>query len=303
MNILITGAAGFVSRALVQELERVSPQHEVLLLDRVQPQDATVFVPGSDERQASPLDVTAHRYIQAEILDEAALAQAMTGVDAVVHLAAAVSGYPDGGIHTFRVNALGTYMVLDVARRQGVKRVLVASSINAFGTFYWRISGKPITYERLPLDEDVRPVPEDPYSLSKLVNEETCAAFSRAYDLSTAAMRFGVVWSREMYEHALHAGLPPTTAWSDDLLSWVHIDDIACGLRQALEAPTLPQSGVYILSGADTRCPEPTLDVIARLRPDLLPITRPLTGRAPLLAIDHAYQAFAYAPGFRLGST
>jgi nucleoside-diphosphate-sugar epimerase len=80
----------------------------------------------------------------------------------------------------------------------------------------------------------------------------------------------------------------------------VHVEDIARGIRQALEKENLPGFGVYTLGAADTRCPEPSAELVARFRPDL-PLTAPLPGRTPLLAIDAAQQAFGYEPQFRLG--
>jgi nucleoside-diphosphate-sugar epimerase len=154
----------------------------------------------------------------------------------------------------------------------------------------------------MPIDETFPPVPEDPYSLSKLVNEETCAAFHRAYGMTTAAFRFAGVWSKEMYEKRLADGLQPTIQWSDDLYQWVHITDIVEGIRMALEEPNLPGYGAYTLSGADTRCPEPTLVILNKLRPDLAQnVLTPLEGRAPLLSIERARSTFGYAPRFRLG--
>ena len=98
------------------------------------------------------------------------------------------------------------------------------------------------------------------------------------------------------------AGLAPTTSWADDLYQWVHVEDVARGIRQALEANHLTGFGVYTLGAADTRCPEPTMELVRRLRPDLArTLTAPLPGRAPLLAIDRARKAFGYAPRFRLG--
>jgi nucleoside-diphosphate-sugar epimerase len=85
----------------------------------------------------------------------------------------------------------------------------------------------------------------DPYSLSKLVNEETCAAFHRAYGITTAAFRFAGVWHDKMYRERIAEGLPLTTEWSDLLYQWVHVKDLVHGLRQALEAPELPGHGVY----------------------------------------------------------
>lgn len=301
MKILITGACGMIARALVKELE---PKHELRLLDRIDPSEATVFSPGSAQRARAPFK-TDWPFIKAEILDEAAMKAAVadTRVEAVVHLAASVTGLPEVGVETFKINAVGAYILLDACRLTGVKRFTCASSVNAFGTIYWRLSGKPPVYTSMPLDESYPPAPEDAYSLSKYVNEETCAAFHRAYGITTAAFRFAGVWSLEMYEKTLQKGLAPTTQWNDDLFQWVHLNDIATGIRQALEAPTLPGYGAYYLGAADTRCPEPTMDILTRFRPDLAAsVTEPLEGRGSLISIKRAQQAFGYEPKYRLAA-
>lgn len=296
MRVLITGACGFIGRHLISELE---PHHELRLTDSVVPAEATVFA-GGRERRAAPL-ATRWPFTRADICDLAALREACAGVDAVVHLAADPTGYADRGREIMQINVVGTYVVLDAARQAGVKRVLCASSINAFGTFYWRLSGRPAPYTTMPLDETFEPVPEDPYSLSKRCNEESCAAFTRAYGLTTAAFRFAGVLSPERYAE-LQRNLAPTSAWSDDLYQWVHVTDLVRGLRQAVESPRLPAFGVYTLAAGDTRCPEPTMELLQRFRPDLAArVTRPLEGRAPLLSIDRAREAFGYAPTLRLG--
>jgi len=200
-----------------------------------------------------------------------------------------------------QVNVVGTYVVLDAARQTGIRRAFCASSINAFGTFFWRINGEPSPYTSLPLDETFKPVPQDPYSLSKLCNEETCAAFHRAYGLTMAAFRFAGVCSAERYEE--RKGNPqPTTAWSDLLYQWVHVSDLVHGLRQALECPTLPGFGVYTLAAADTTCPEPTMELLEKFRPDFAKtVSPPIKGRGGLLSINRARDTFGYAPRFRLG--
>jgi nucleoside-diphosphate-sugar epimerase len=218
----------------------------------------------------------------------------------VIHLAAATDGLPEHGVAVMQANVIGTYAALDAARLTGVRRVLCASSINAFGTIYWRLSGKPVSYPSMPLTETFPPVPEDPYSLSKHFNEQTCAAFHRAYGLTTAAFRFAGVWTEELYDKA-RANMQPTTEWNNDLFQWVHVADIAAGIKKALECSTLPPCGVYTLGAADTRCPEPTMDLLRRFQPNLAAnVTEPLPGRAPLMSIAAARKAFGYAPRFRL---
>lgn len=295
MKVLITGAAGFLGRQLTAALQS---DHELRLLDSVDPEEATIFQ-GGQGRKRVPLR-TEWPYVRADILDEEAMLAACEGMDAVVHLAAIPTGHPEEGKAVMQVNAVGTYVVVDAARKAGCGRFLCASSINAFGTIYWRLSGKPVVYETMPLTEDFKTVEEDPYSLSKRVNEETCATFNRAYGITTAAFRFAGVWHNELYEERL-GKLPETTGWLDDLYNWVHAEDVARGLKAAVECPTLPGFGVYTLGAADTRAPEPTMEILRKFRPDLTErLTEPLEGRAALMSIRKARETFGYSPRFSL---
>jgi len=203
MKVLITGACGFVARGLIKQLEERG--HQLVLLDRINPEDATIFWPWAAEGRIKLPLVTTWPYVKAEILDFETLLATMQGINAVIHLAAAVSGDVEQGIATMHANVCGTYTILDAARRSGIARVLCASSVNVFGTFYWRVSKKPIEYPSLPLDETFEPIHEDPYSLSKQCNELTCAMFARGYGMTTAALRFAGVWAGEGYDRARSA--------------------------------------------------------------------------------------------------
>jgi nucleoside-diphosphate-sugar epimerase len=294
MKVLITGAAGGVARYVTAALEA---DHELRLLDCVDPEEATVF--GGPVRQMVPLR-TKWPYVRADILDEEAMLAACEGMEAMIHLAADPTGLPEDGKAIMTVNVVGTYVAVDAARKAGLQRFFCASSINAFGTIYWRLSGRPAPYTTMPLTEDFTTVEEDPYSLSKRANEDTCAAFTRAYGITTAAFRFAGIYNRERYGE-MHGKLQPTTVWSDDLYQWVHAEDVAAGLKAALECPSLPEFGVYTLSGPDTRCPEPTKEVLERFRPDLAAnLTEELPDRTPLMSITKARKTFGYDPKYRL---
>ena len=295
MKVLITGGCGFIARRLIQEL---GDAHEVRLFDRVRPEDASFFG-GPGGRTPMPFE-TDLPFFQGSITEPETVRPAVERMYAIVHLAADPTGLAENGVSIFRDNALGTYVMLDEARLAGVKRFLCASSINAFGTFYWRISGRPVDWGSLPLTEAFKVVPEDPYSLSKWVNEETCAAFHRAYGITTAAFRFAGVLRDESYEQ-VKASRGPAREWSPTLWQWVHVADVARGIRQALECETLPGHGVYTLAAADTTALEPSMELLERFRPDLLAkLSRPLEGRESFLCTRRAREAFGYSPFMRL---
>jgi UDP-glucose 4-epimerase len=259
-----------------------------VLIDNVAPEEATIFDPKAPGgRSHAPL-VTNWPYHQADILDEEALASAFDGVDVVIHLAAWPTGDWDRVRSTMSTNVMGTLNVLEVGRVRRVRRVVNASSINAFGTFYWRVSGLPPVWRRLPVTEDEPVVPEDPYSLSKAVTELLGQTYGRAFRLEVANLRFAGVVGQAGYERWLEEGLPATETWDDLLWGWIHIADVTQGIVRAATVPQVVPEPTT-LAAADTRAPEPTLTLLERFRPNLIPHLRePLDGRASLLSIARA---------------
>jgi len=113
-TVLVTGGAGFLGINLIREL-----------LDRGYA-CASIDIAPFDYPERDRITV-----IDGDIRDEAAVDQAMTGVDAVVHCAAALPLYPPKEIYTTDVE--GTRLVLEVARRRGVERVVHISSTAVYG--------------------------------------------------------------------------------------------------------------------------------------------------------------------------
>ncbi|MBA8794521.1 nucleoside-diphosphate-sugar epimerase [Friedmanniella endophytica] len=297
MKIMITGAAGWLGRYVA---ELLGDRHELVLLDQADPEQATVFDPEAPGgRSVSPLR-TPWPYHRTALADEDGLRAALAGVDVVVHLAGKPTGDWETAEETIATNVVGTFNIHRAAVRAGVRRVVSASSINAFGTFFWRVSGLSPVRRALPLTEDEPAVPEDPYSLSKLTGELVAATFHRAFGLETLPLRFAGVWPEQRYDRLLTDGLPASTGWADDLWQWVHVRDVSAGIVAAAEAAVVTPEPI-VLAAADTCAPEPTLDLVRRYRPDLAPhLTAPLPGRAPLLSIDRARTRLGYAPRFTL---
>ena len=113
MNILLTGGSGLVGRTMVPLLR---DSYSVTHFDVADPGDGFPFVQG-------------------DLRDARAVADACKGVDAVVHVAAlhGKAWKAAGDDESFDVNVVGTKNVLEAARQAGVARVVFTSSIWATG--------------------------------------------------------------------------------------------------------------------------------------------------------------------------
>jgi UDP-glucose 4-epimerase len=238
-RILVTGGAGFVGATVVRQLAEAGQR--VRVLDNYSTGDAA-HLAGVDAEQ-----------IEGDIRDADALDAALAGVDAVVHLAAAgsvIMSIADPAAN-FDVNVLGTFRVLDAARRAGVERTVQAST-----------GGALIGNATPPVDESSLPKPISPYGASKLAGEGYAHAFAAAYGLRTVALRFANVygpWSEkkqgviQMFFRAIRAG-EPLVIYGDGSASrdYTHVDDIARAIGLALDRDVPGGTVLHIASGVET---------------------------------------------------
>ncbi len=161
-RIAVTGGSGRLGRYVVEEL---SAHAEVTVLD--------VTPPAGD-----------HAYAALDVRDLDAVAAALAGHDAVVHLAAIDDGVPASDETYFETNVQGSWNVLHAAHELGIRKVVLASSSAAQGL---GPRDKPPYY--LPIDEDHPPRPEGVYGLSKLIVETMAASFARRGAMETVCLR------------------------------------------------------------------------------------------------------------------
>jgi UDP-glucose 4-epimerase len=238
-RVLVTGGAGFVGATLVRQL--VERGHSIRVLDDYSTGDPA-HLAGVDAE-----------LVEGDIRDQAALDAALAEIDAVIHLAAAGSVIKsiEDPVANFDVNVLGTFRVLDAARRAGVERTVQAST-----------GGALIGDATPPVDENSLPKPISPYGASKLAGEGYAYAFSQCYGLRTVSLRFANVygpWSARkqgainMFFKAIHAG-EPMVIYGDGTSSrdYTHVDDISRALRLALEGDVPGGTVLHIASGVET---------------------------------------------------
>lgn len=160
-RVVVTGGSGLLGHFVVEAL---AGRFDVVVLDRV-----------------APAATVEHRL--ADVLDLAAVRDALQGAGAVVHLAGIDAGNPFPDETYFRTNVLGTWNVLHAAREAGLRQAVVASSQSAYGL------GPGCPPRRLPIDESHPRTPADTYGLSKQVIEDVCEAFARRGGLRVVCLR------------------------------------------------------------------------------------------------------------------
>lgn len=238
-SVLVTGGAGFVGATLVRRL--LAGGRQVRVLDNL--------TTGS----LSHLDGLDVDVVEGDIRDEATVQRAVAQTDAVIHLAAAgnVVGSVADPVHNFEANVLGTFRVLDGARRAGVARVIMASTGGA-------LIGDAVP----PVDEASLPKPLSPYGASKLAGEGYAHAFARSYGMGTICLRFANVygpWSElkvgaiTTFFKAIHAR-DPIVIYGEGTASrdYTHVDDIARALELALLSDADGGTVLHIASGIET---------------------------------------------------
>ena len=239
-KVLVTGGAGFVGATLVRRL--VASGYRVRVLDNLSTGDA------------AHLDGVDAGLVVGDIRDAGTLDDAVAGCGAVIHLAAAgsVVGSVADPAANFEANVVGTFRVLDAARRNGVGRVVQAST-----------GGALIGDAMPPVDERSLPKPLSPYGASKLAGEGYAHAFAKTYGMRTVAVRFGNVYGPwcgrkhgvlNVFFGALRSG-EPLVIYGDGTASrdYVHVSNIAAALQLALENPGIPGGTVlHAASGVET---------------------------------------------------
>ncbi|MDQ1258026.1 MAG: hypothetical protein QG656_2635 [Candidatus Hydrogenedentes bacterium] len=276
MKVLVTGGSGNVGRTVVSEL--LTAGHAVRVFD------------------ANPAANAEAEFVRGSITDPAAIEAAAEGVEAIVHLAAIPAPRPGiPGVDFMHVNVTGTFNVLEAAAKQGVQTMAMASSDSSLGFVF---ATHPHAPDYFPIDEAHPLRPQDPYGLSKLIDEELCKAATRKYGFKTRCLRFCWVWFDDTYPHrtAMMQGDPAPLARS--LWGYVDVRDAAQACRLAVETPGDAAYDYYFITAADTYADKPTLDLIRTHYPGVTQVNEAYfdTPNKSVFDTSKARRLLGYAP-------
>ena len=279
-NVLITGGAGFIGSYLADEL--LAAGHRVRALDNLSPQ-----VHGPEQRRPEYLNDEVE-LIRGDVRDPDAVRQALAGIDAVYHFAAAVgvgqSMYQVA--HYTSVNNLGTAVLLEALIKNPVDRLIVASSMSIYGeglyqdpdgnissgvernveqlhSHQWEVrNNRQQALSPLPTPESKPPSLASVYALSKYDQERLCLMTGRAYAIPTVALRFFNVYGPRqalsnpytgvlaIFASRLLNGRPPVIFEDGrQRRDFVSVHDVARACRLALQVPDAAGRALNIGSG------------------------------------------------------
>ena len=221
IRILATGATGAIGPRVVSALKQAG--HSVLVLAMDAP------TPG-----LLPDDVEIRL---GDITDTAVAFAAMSGIDAVVHLAALLHTVnpPSNLCERYeRINVGGTATVVDAAMKAGVRRVVLTSTIGVYGPSDGRV-----------LDEESTAVPDTFYGQTKLAAERIVLAARRADDgrpLGTVLRLAAVYGSRVKGNYSrlvqtLASGRFIPIGRGSNRRAPVYDEDVAVAVQMALDHP------------------------------------------------------------------
>ncbi len=250
-RFLITGGASLIGSHVTDALLAAGAA-EVRLLDN--------YALGTPEVIAHLAGDTRVTLIRGDVLRLNELIDASQGVSGVYALAAFLSlpllrNVPLG----IAVNTQGVVNTLEAARIAGVRRVILSSSISAYGTS----TADTITEETPFTSAGQQPV-TNLYGTSKLMGEALCAHYGAAHGLEWNALRFSSVYGERQHARAINANFiadsydaiqrgerPVILGDGSEVHDYIHVADIAAACVAAMASPGQGQP-LTIATGVDT---------------------------------------------------
>lgn len=246
--ILVTGGCGFIGSSLIKSLLARDEFAKIRVLDDLSVGSKNDLGEVCDfkeyetdqEPSSSNDEVGAQvELVVGDIRSLEACMGACEGVSEIVHLAANTGVAPslEDPMQDMETNVIGTFNILEAARKKKVEKVIFASS------------GAPLGNVTPPINEEKAPRPLSPYGASKLAGEGYCSAYSGSFGLQTIALRFGNVYGpRSKHKGSVVAKFikgalngEPLEIYGDgnQTRDFIYIDDLINAIVLSLKAKDL----------------------------------------------------------------
>jgi dTDP-glucose 4,6-dehydratase len=254
MKILLTGGAGFIGSNLVRWL--LSNRSDIELVNL----DALTYAGNMESLDGVAADPR-YSFVRGDICDASVVAEAMKGVDLVLHLAA--ESHVDRSILSdapfVRTNVMGTQTLLAAALAEGVSRFVQVSTDEVYGELPWR---DPDDGDPAPprFNEDTPVQPRSPYSASKAAGDHLALAYHTTHGMDVVVTRcsnnYGPYQFPEkliplMITHALEDRVLPVYGDGLYVRDWIQVEDHCRGIVAAAEHGTAGE--VYNFGGDEER--------------------------------------------------
>jgi len=269
-RVAVTGGSGLTGRYVVDDC--LAHGYDVVNVDRTPPE---WFSPTS--------------FVRADLTELGSTFEALSGVDAVVHLTTISTPVVRVDSDAFRANLDAAYNVFTAAAQLGLSRVVWASSETVFGVPFGpgRLAYAPV--------DDAHPLyPESGYALAKVLSEELARQFSRRYGITIVGLRLSNVIPPDTYD-ALARFQPDVHARKWNLWGYVDARDVAQACRLALEADGVEGAETCIVAAADTVMDRPSRELMAEAFPEVT-VRESVARYGTLLDIAKAQELFGYIP-------
>jgi UDP-glucose 4-epimerase len=241
MQVLVTGAAGFLGAALANTL--VAQGHQVIALDNMS--------------TSSPNELSPNiHFTRGDVNDRPKLWTLLQDVDCVYHLAARVL-VPESVLYPAEynlVNTGGTVNLMEAVRDAGVRRVVFISS----GAIYGNQEAQPLTEEALPN-------PKSPYAVSKLAAEYYVRTIGQQAGIESVCLRVFNAYGPgqqippsytpvipSFLKQALQKGTIVVHGSGGQTRDYVYVDDVVQAMITAGIAPDIDGEIINVGSGIET---------------------------------------------------
>lgn len=252
MKLLITGGAGFIGSNFIRYWLATYPDDFIVNFD-------ILTYAGNLENLIEVEKNPHYKFIKGDITDPHSVAEAMKGIDTVIHFAAETHVdrsilSPDTFIHT---NIIGTFVLLEEARKTGV-RFHHVSTDEVFGSLDLNSSER--------FTEATTYKPNSPYSASKASSDHLVRAYFKTYNLpitiSNTSNNFGPFQFPEKLiplaiTNVLEGKKVPVYMPGNQVRDWIFVDDHCRGIDLILHSGKLGET--YLLGGPEERIDNMTM--------------------------------------------